>query len=143
MASARLVRSAPNILVASHDESLHRLAAEVGGRNTRIEINHDLDSALASSMGPRLKVVLIDGAAVERDACERGILRVKNLAPHAFLVYVAGEHDAQTEQWARTLGVHYYCARPCDSDRLGIVMKSFLEYKHPAASGSPRKPPRS
>lgn len=118
----------PRVLViAGGDQSLFSIAQQAGASAWSIESCSDAMNARDQLLGSSPQLILLDDEAIRPE--DRGWLleRIRQQAPRTFIIYVAGQHDAETEKRARSHGVHYYMSKPVDSDRVIQVSQAFIK----------------
>ncbi len=126
-----MAQTFPHFLVVSGDETLKLMASQVGGERYRVQFCINPYSALKLSSASRLKAMLIDDTTLVGSERNTLLIRLRQWAPRAFLIYVAQQQSPEIERQARACGVHYYTAKPIERERLSKVLKAFLEFKGP------------
>ena len=110
----------------SLDESILGIAAEARVGEWRIENRAPAADSRELLALQNIRIVIFDDEQVEPG--DRGwmLVRIRRSAPQAAIIYVAGNHDWDTERQARTGGAQYYCSKPIDRAIFSEVVKSFL-----------------
>lgn len=113
------------IVVFSRDDSIVKLIGECISDSWVVEKFCDAHEARAVLGRPGVGIVVIDDEAVEE--ATRGWLleQVRKRAPHALVVYIAGNHSPDTERRARAYRVQYYTSKPMDRETTRKVLHSF------------------
>ena len=92
-------------------------------RLTTMHSDHERAHALTKT--PPDLIVVDDGALV--DEALSLLDTFHHYAPHALVVYIAGQHTAELERTVRQRGVLYYTAKPPEDLLLQRVLASALE----------------
>ena len=133
-----------HIVVASDDAALTSLATEAAGDQWHVERCSKLASAAEFLARPELKLILFDDQILGNADSSSALVQLREWAPHAPVIYIAAEHNSETEKLARAAGVHHYTSKPIDAERFSQVVRSFLELGTPAITTIQRSPnPRS
>ena len=117
----------PHLIITSKDETLTLLAREAAAQPWQVHTFTDIPSAPWLPNWPDLRVIVIDDDVLPQASRAAAFTRMREWAPRASLIYVAGSHSAETEKLARAWGVSYYTSKPIESDRFLDVLRAFLE----------------
>jgi DNA-binding NtrC family response regulator len=129
------MRLSPHIIVSSNDETVTLTARAAAGEHWRLETLAGIPSTPGLRNWPDLRLIVIDDETLPEASRTAALTLIREWAPRASLVYVAGQHSAETEKWARAMGVSYYTSKPIEYDRFADVLRAFLE------SGAPPEAP--
>ncbi len=121
-----------HIVVASDDAALTSLASEAAGDQWHVEHCSKLASAAVFLARPELKLILFDDQILSYADSSSALVQLREWAPHAPVIYIAAEHNSETEKLARAAGVHHYTSKPIDAERFSQVVRSFLKLGTPA-----------
>ena len=122
----------PDILLISSDEILHALARQASDNRWDIHITPDADPS-SLLPGSKIGTIILDDQTLPADQRNHIVAQLRARAPHASLIYVAGEHSTEYERWARAMGVNYYVSKPIENSRFASVLTSFLEHRASSA----------
>jgi|SRR5579863_24190 len=125
----------PHMIVTSSEETLTLYAREAAGRRWHLQTFADIPSAPGLQNWLGLRLIVIDDEVLPEANRAAALSQIREWAPRASLVYVAGQHSAETEKSARAWGVNYYTSKPIEYDRFATVLRAFLE------SGAPSEAP--
>jgi len=114
-------------VISDGDKSLSSIAEQAGASVWSIQSCRDAVKARDRLFESTPHLILLDDEAVRPD--DRGWLleRIRQQAPRTFVIYVAANHDADTERRARSHGVHYYMSKPVDPNRIIQVSQAFIK----------------
>ncbi len=114
-------------MISDGDGSLSAIAEQAGASAWSVESCRDAVKVRDRLSESTPHLILLDDEAVRAD--DRGWLleRIRQQAPRTFIIYVAANHDADTERRARSHGVHYYMSKPIDPNRIIQVSQAFIK----------------
>ncbi|HVA76948.1 MAG TPA: hypothetical protein VNF27_03590 [Candidatus Binataceae bacterium] len=116
----------PTLVVLSEDDSVLAIVGEADFRNWRVEGHGASPDGRDLLTLPNIRLVIFDDEKVELS--DRGwmLAQIRRCAPQAAILYIARDHDWDTERLARTGGAQYYCSKPIDRAVFAEVVNSFL-----------------
>ncbi len=115
------------ILVVSQDQSLMLPARQAVDHERQIESLGSWGALPQATKWPHLKVVVVDDELLPASDPWAALTRMRECAPLASLIYVAGRHGFETEIWARSFGISYYASKPVEFERFAAILKNFLK----------------
>jgi len=118
---------AAEILVVSQDQSLMLPARQAVDHEQQIESLASLGALPQAIRWPYLKVIVLDDELLPSSDPAAPLIRMRECAPLASLIYVAGRHGFEIERWARGFGISYYASKPVEFDRFAAILRNFLK----------------
>lgn len=116
----------PALVVMSQDQSILAIAANAGSDQWRVESRVPAIDNRELLALQNVRIVIFDDELVEPSDHGWMLAQIRRCAPQAAIIYVAGNHNWDTERQARTGGAQYYCSKPIDYTIFSEVLKSFL-----------------
>ncbi|MDO8433365.1 MAG: hypothetical protein Q7S58_13255 [Candidatus Binatus sp.] len=116
----------PTIAILSADPAISNLARDLVAERWRVEESSGSHTDRRFPAFPAVRIVIFDDETV--DLADRSWLlaQIRKRAPSASMLYIAANHDSNTERQARINGAHYYCSKPIDHSEFRAVLNSFL-----------------
>ena len=120
--------ASPELLLVSIDDSFARLVNNVAVASPQwlVERRNNTSDAARALTRSGVRLVVFDDQAVAES--ERGWLlaQVRRQRPGVPLLYVANDHNHETEILARRGGASYYTSKPIHDQQWSYVLRSFM-----------------
>ena len=116
----------PVLAMISGDEQLAEtigIAAAVGWTVARLKVA-DVPSLIRE---PNVRLVIFDDDSVSASDRGRTLSEIRHCAPNAPIIYVASEHDHESEKLARARGVLFYTAKPLVQNYVDLLLQRQLQ----------------
>jgi hypothetical protein len=78
---------------------------------------------------PNVKLVIFDDQSVPNSDRGWALTEIQRCASNASIIYVAGEHDQESEKQARTRGVLFYTAKPLIPGDVDLLLQRLLQLR--------------
>lgn len=117
----------PELLLVSIDDSFARLVNTVAFPKWLVERRNNTSDGARALARRHVRLVVFDDQAVADS--ERGWLlaQVRRQKPGVPLLYVASDHNHETEILARRGGASYYTSKPIHDQQWSYVLRSFMQ----------------
>jgi DNA-binding response OmpR family regulator len=115
----------PTLVLFSVDKELTSLVRNCTPAPWCVELCENLAVGRDALSRPSVRLVIVDDGAVDEDAREWLLDRIRKFVPQALLIYIASAHTEADEKRARGYSAQYYTAKPLDMDRTARVIESF------------------
>ena len=118
--------ASPELLLVSIDDSFARLVNNLAFPKWLVERHNNPSDAARALSRSGVRLVVFDDQAVAES--ERGWLlaQVRKQKPGVPLLYVANDHNHETEILARRGGASYYTSKPIHDQQWSYVLRSFM-----------------
>lgn len=116
----------PALLLVSIDDSFAELVGRIAAPGWLVDRHHNPSSGARALSRNDVRLVVFDDQAIAES--ERGWLlaQVRKHKPGVPLLYIASDHDHETEKIARRGGASYYTSKPIHDQHWTNVLISFM-----------------
>jgi DNA-binding NtrC family response regulator len=121
------VSERPTLLVFSADDAVGGLAAEAAAPTWQVEKCQDTRQAREALVRPAIRLIVVDDGDIEETARGWLLEQIRKYASCALVVYIASDHNPESERRARSYRVQYYTSKPLDHDRTLRVLQAFVK----------------
>jgi DNA-binding NtrC family response regulator len=119
----------PVLALVSNDDKVAETIRSAAGSKWSV-INPAMAQIPALAREPNVKLVIFDDQSV--DDSDRGwaLTEIKRCASKAPIIYVAGDHDHESEKQARSRGVLFYTGKPLIASHVDLLLQRLLQMQN-------------